>query len=57
MSFSVGVMERLQLLMLQLLALFKSRVLVNGQTEDVDLGGGAISPACDPALQQQRPIK
>lgn len=27
-------------------------VLVNGQTEDVDLGGGAISPACDPALQQ-----
>jgi hypothetical protein len=26
-------------------------VLVNGQTEDVDLGGGAISPACDPALQ------
>ena len=27
-------------------------VLVNGQTEDADLGGGAISPACDPALQQ-----
>ena len=26
-------------------------VLVNGQTEDVDLGGGATSPACDPALQ------
>ena len=26
-------------------------VLVNGQTEDVDLGGGAISPKCDPALQ------
>ena len=26
-------------------------VLVNGQTEDVDLGGGAISPLCDPALQ------
>ena len=26
-------------------------VLVNGQTEDVDLGGGAMSPACDPALQ------
>ena len=23
-------------------------VLVNGQTEDVDLGGGATSPACDP---------
>ena len=27
-------------------------VFVNGQTEDVDLGGGAVSPACDPALQQ-----
>ena len=27
-------------------------VLVNGQTEDVDLGGGSISPACDPDLQQ-----
>ena len=26
-------------------------VLVNGQTEDVDLGGGATSPACDPAMQ------
>lgn len=26
-------------------------VLVNGQTEDIDLGGGNISPACDPALQ------
>ena len=26
-------------------------VLVNGQTEDVDLGGGGISPACDPELQ------
>ena len=26
-------------------------VLVNGQTEDVDLGGGAISPMCDPVLQ------
>jgi len=26
-------------------------VLVNGQTEDVDLGGGAISPACDPVMQ------
>ena len=26
-------------------------VLVNGQTEDIDLGGGAISPACDPELQ------
>ena len=27
-------------------------VLVNGQTEDVDLGGGQISPYCDPDLQQ-----
>ena len=26
-------------------------ILVNGQTEDVDLGGGNISPKCDPALQ------
>jgi hypothetical protein len=26
-------------------------VLVNGQTEDVDLGGGATSPACDPEMQ------
>ncbi|NOY38061.1 MAG: T9SS type A sorting domain-containing protein [Chlorobi bacterium] len=26
-------------------------VLVNGQTEDTDLGGGNISPKCDPALQ------
>ena len=26
-------------------------VLVNGQTEDVDLGGGAISPMCDPLMQ------
>ena len=26
-------------------------VLVNGQTEDVDLDGGGISPACDPELQ------
>ena len=26
-------------------------VLVNGQTEDVDLGGGAMSPMCDPAMQ------
>jgi hypothetical protein len=26
-------------------------VLVNGQTEDTDLGGGNVSPACDPALQ------
>jgi hypothetical protein len=26
-------------------------VLVNGQTEDVDLGGGATSPLCDPAMQ------
>tara|TARA_B110000444_G_C18826604_1_gene590692 strand:+ start:583 stop:1530 length:948 start_codon:yes stop_codon:yes gene_type:complete len=26
-------------------------VLVNGQIEDVELGGGAMSPACDPALQ------
>lgn len=27
-------------------------VLVNGQTEDVDLGGGATSPMCDPAMQE-----
>lgn len=26
-------------------------VIVNGQTEDVDLGGGNISPACDPIMQ------
>ena len=26
-------------------------VLVNGQTEDVDLGGGALSPMCDPLMQ------
>ena len=26
-------------------------VLVNGQTEDVPLGGGAISPAVDPGMQ------
>ncbi len=26
-------------------------ILVNGQTEDVDLGGGSTSPKCDPALQ------
>lgn len=26
-------------------------VLVNGQTEDVDLGGGNVSPLCDPAMQ------
>lgn len=26
-------------------------VLVNGQTENIDLAGGAISPMCDPALQ------
>ncbi len=26
-------------------------VLINGQTEDIDLGGGNISPACDPLLQ------
>lgn len=26
-------------------------VLINGQTEDVDLGGGNISPFCDPAMQ------
>lgn len=26
-------------------------VVVNGQTEDIDLGGGSISPAVDPALQ------
>ncbi len=28
-----------------------TRVVVNGQTEDIDLGGGAILPACDPQLQ------
>lgn len=28
-----------------------THVLVNGQTEDIDLGGGAISPACDLELQ------
>ena len=47
MSFSVGVMERLQLLMLHSFWHSSSHttwVLVNGQTEDVDLGGGAISP-------------
>ncbi len=27
-------------------------ILVNGQTEDVELGGGSISPKCDPALQE-----
>lgn len=27
-------------------------VLVNGQTEDIDYGGGNISPKCDPALQE-----
>lgn len=27
-------------------------VLVNGQTEDVDLGGGNTSPMCDPAMQE-----
>jgi hypothetical protein len=26
-------------------------VLVNGQTEDVELGGGSISPACDAVMQ------
>ncbi len=26
-------------------------VIANGQTDTVDLGGGAISPPCDPALQ------
>jgi hypothetical protein len=30
---------------------FSTWVLVNGQTEDVDLGGGATSPAVDPAMQ------
>ena len=30
---------------------FGTWVLVNGQTEDVDLGGGATSPLCDPAMQ------
>ena len=33
------------------LAPYSTWVLVNGQTEDVDLGGGNISPACDPILQ------
>ena len=27
-------------------------IFVNGQTVDTDLGGGSISPKCDPALQQ-----
>ncbi len=26
-------------------------VIVNGQTVDVDLGGGEVSPACDPVMQ------
>lgn len=26
-------------------------VLINGQTEDVDLGDGNVSPACDPVMQ------
>ena len=30
---------------------FGTWVLVNGQTEDVELGGGAISPAVDPVMQ------
>lgn len=30
---------------------FGTWVLVNGQTEDVDLGGGATSPMVDPAMQ------
>jgi len=30
---------------------YSTFVLVNGQTEDTDLGGGAISPKCDPAMQ------
>lgn len=30
---------------------FSTWVLVNGQTEDVELGGGAISPAVDPFMQ------
>ena len=30
---------------------YSTFILVNGQTEDTDLGGGAISPKCDPAFQ------
>lgn len=30
---------------------FGTWVLVNGQTEDIDIGGGTISPAVDPAMQ------
>ena len=29
-------------------------VLVNGQTEDVELGGGSISPACDAVCRDWR---
>ncbi len=30
---------------------YSTFILVNGQTEDTDLGGGSTSPKCDPALQ------
>jgi hypothetical protein len=30
---------------------YSTFILVNGQTEDIDLGGGTISPKCDPELQ------
>lgn len=30
---------------------YSTWVLINGQTEDVELGGGAISPACDTVMQ------
>ena len=30
---------------------YSTWVVVNGQTEDIDLGGGSISPAADPELQ------
>lgn len=33
------------------LAPYSTWVLVNGQTEDVDLGGGNVSPACDTVMQ------
>ena len=30
---------------------YSTFILVNGQTEDTDLGGGSTSPKCDPAMQ------
>ena len=33
------------------IAAYGTWVVINGQTEDVDLGGGATSPACDSVLQ------